>query len=281
MYFNIAEFIIEVRGMRGVLLPLKLFQVRKKFRTPDIRISVGGRSNELPSLIKQELIFKSQGFWEISRWQDKIIFWDRFNGRRVNQGRIFAVFDKRLTQGIYYYNTNGEELINPLAYPIGALLILNKLSQGKGVFLHASGIKDNEGRGYIFCGRSGIGKTTIAKLYLENKRGVVLNDDRIIVRRLNNKFYAYGGPWHTQDFRLISNEKVEINKILFLKQSRKNFVKKISPKEAFEKIIPQAYFAIWDKLAINLSFSFLNDLCQEIPCFELSFKPTEEIIDLI
>ncbi len=284
MYFNIADFVIEVKGIRKVLLPLSLFRVRRRFRIPDIRISVDG-NNSLSRFRRQKLIFKSE-FWEICQWQDKIIFWDRFNGARLNQSSRFAVFDQKLTQGKVFYtnchelHTNRHELNNPLSYPIGALLILNKLSQGRGIFLHASGIKDNN-KGYVFCGRSGIGKTTIAKLWQENNRGTVLNDDRIIVRKLSNKFYTYGGPWHTRDNSLISNEKVQINKIFFLKKSRNDFIRKINSKEAFEKIISQAYFAIWEESAIDFSFGFLSDLCRNIPCFELGFRSTPEIIDLI
>jgi len=272
MYLSIADFLIEIRESRELSLFLKLFQVRKRSKTADIKIKI--ENNSSVSLKNKKLIFKSEGFWRIYSWQNKIIFWDDFN-----EGRRFAIFNKGLSQGIYFDNANGEKILNPLSYPVGALLILNKLSQGKGIFLHASGIRD-ENNGYIFCGPSGIGKTTIAKFWQENKQGIVLNDDRVIVRKINNKFFAYGGPWYSKD-NLFSNEKVEINKLFFLKQSRENFIRRLNSKEAFEKIVPQAYFAIWDKSAIDFSFQFLEDLCQKIPCFELGFKPTKEVIDFV
>jgi serine kinase of HPr protein (carbohydrate metabolism regulator) len=46
--------------------------------------------------------------------------------------------------------------------------------------MHACGLVDR-GDGYLFCGRSGAGKSTSAGLWQREPR--VLNDDRVLIQR--------------------------------------------------------------------------------------------------
>src|SRR5206468_8367928 len=54
---------------------------------------------------------------------------------------------------------------NPLQYPLDELLVVNLLARGRGVEVHASGLRDRDGAGLLFVGQSGAGKTTIARLW--------------------------------------------------------------------------------------------------------------------
>ena len=72
----------------------------------------------------------------------------------------------------------------PLEYPLDELLLQGLLARGRGAEIHACGIADGSGRGLLFVGQSGAGKTTMARLW-EGERGItVLSDDRIILRRV-------------------------------------------------------------------------------------------------
>ena len=65
--------------------------------------------------------------------------------------------------------------------------------RGGGLLLHAAGVI-RDGRGFVFCGKSGAGKSTTAQLSLE--AGVtVLSDDLVIVRRQGDAFRVYGVPF--------------------------------------------------------------------------------------
>ena len=76
------------------------------------------------------------------------------------------------------------------------LLYMHLLAQGRGVELHACGIVDEDGRGHLFVGHSGAGKSTMARQW-RGRAGVrVLSDDRIIVRRRSGRMVMYGTPWH-------------------------------------------------------------------------------------
>ena len=94
--------------------------------------------------------------------------------------------------GDYFDRDQGA---NALEYPLDELLMVNLLARGRGVEVHACGVEDSDGRGYLFVGQSGAGKTTIARL-CENAGGAqVLSDDRIILRSLDGRIWMYGTPW--------------------------------------------------------------------------------------
>lgn len=307
MYFKISDFLIELEGINELFHPFNLFRVNGGLETSDIKLSLERRIPH--QFAKEKLIFRAKRFWEIHQWQNKIIFWDKFNRNKHKYQTRFAIFDKKISRGKLYLSNNasysnlsnprasscppwrafGEMgnprnsalVKNPLSYPIGALLILNKLSQGNGLFVHATAVKDKDGKGYVFCGCSGTGKTTMAKIWQKNNQGTILNDDRIIIRKMGHKFYAYGCPWYATNNKLVSNERVEIKRVFFLKHSKKNYVKNLFPEEAFSKLLTHAFFPVWDKSAIDFSFGFLQDLSQRVPCFELGFRPEKEIVDFV
>ena len=75
----------------------------------------------------------------------------------------------------------------PLDYPLDELLVVHRLGlkDSRGVEVHAAGIRDAEGNGYIFLGHSGAGKSTTTRLWNELPGMTVLSDDRIILRQHN------------------------------------------------------------------------------------------------
>src|SRR5208282_3198627 len=49
--------------------------------------------------------------------------------------------------------------VYPLEYPLDELLVIHRLAQGEGVEVHACGVVDERGRGLLFAGHSGAGKS--------------------------------------------------------------------------------------------------------------------------
>src|SRR5690349_20641886 len=84
--------------------------------------------------------------------------------------------------------------LDPLEFPLDEVLVNALLVHRRGVELHACGIIDR-GRGLLFIGNSGHGKTTTARLWMREPVEVV-SDDRVIVRAENGGWTMYGTPWH-------------------------------------------------------------------------------------
>ena len=96
-----------------------------------------------------------------------------------------AWFDAEFSRGRVllsrrYFDT--QRPVYPLEYPLDELLMIHRLSRGEGVEVHAVGISDEQGRGHLFLGHSGAGKSTTARLWLDRPGVRILSDDRIILR---------------------------------------------------------------------------------------------------
>lgn len=163
-------------------------------------------------------------------------------------------------------------------YPIDELIIASLLSNMNGMTFHASAVIKNRSA-FLFAGSSGMGKSTISKLF--DKRNItVLSDDRVIVRRENNLVKAYGTPWHG-DAMLYSAKNAPLKKIFFLKHGKKNEIKSIDRTHAAALLVVRSFPPYWDAERMHSVLSLCTELAQMIPCYELYFKPNDSIVDFV
>ena len=105
------------------------------------------------------------------------------------------------------------------------------------VSVHASCVS-LEGRGYLFLGRSGTGKSTHARRWMEAFPGCrLLNDDNPVLRVEDGTVTAYGTPWSgkTPCYR---NECAPVAGIVRLQQSPQNRFTPLCGPEAFAALLP-------------------------------------------
>ena len=112
-----------------------------------------------------------------------------------------------------------------IVYDFLQILLINYLAlYNKGIITHSVAVRDTDGSGLLFCGKSGAGKTTTARLWHRYSRALVLNDDRVIVRKSNNGFSIHGSPWHGgfNDYLASRLEEARLTRIFFLYHGKKN-----------------------------------------------------------
>ena len=105
------------------------------------------------------------------------------------------------------------------------------------VSMHAS-VVVNDGRAFLFMGKSGTGKSTHSRLWLENVPGtVLLNDDNPIVRLTDDGVVVYGSPWSgkTPCYR---NEKALAAGMIRLRQALANSFEPKGDIAAFSLLLP-------------------------------------------
>ncbi len=146
----------------------------------DRRSRLSGQAG-LPVLHDENVLFESGGVWRLLRDADRY----RIECRSAPLGEQpykTAFFDDTFTRGEIVLAPRILPLhLNPLEYPLDEVLIANLLARGRGVELHSCAIIDHSGRGRVFAGMSGAGKTTTARLWQPSASGII-SDDRVIVR---------------------------------------------------------------------------------------------------
>jgi hypothetical protein len=191
-----------------------------------------------------------------------------------------AVLEPDFRSGdIYIRAHEPASFLNPLIYPLNEILMVNLLSLGRGGMFHACGIKDN-GQGILFVGASGAGKSTLANLWKKEKDVTILSDDRIIIRRKDGKFWAYGTPWHG-DAKVCSPERAPLEKIFFLQHAKVSKVERIEGIDAASKLLVCSFPTFWDKKGMEFTLGFIDELTREVPCYELGFVPNKTVIDFV
>ncbi len=96
--------------------------------------------------------------------------------------------------------------------------------------------------GIAFLAKSGVGKTTHAKLWrtLLGDRVSIINGDKPLIRVKNDKVFAYGTPWAGKE-KIHSNRKTNLQKICFLERAEENQCVLLDNSKVFAKLMSQIY----------------------------------------
>lgn len=173
-----------------------------------------------------------------------------------------------------------HQAVNPLQYPLDELLVLNLLSQGRGGEVHACGIVDAAGNGYLFAGQSGAGKTTMARLWQEESGVTILSDDRIILRQEGKQTWMYGTPWHGEA-KLASASRAPLKHVFFVRHGQKNSLKSKTGAEAAALLFSYSFPVFYSPDALKFTIDFYGRIANAVPCNELSVVPNHEIVDFV
>lgn len=166
-----------------------------------------------------------------------------------------------------------EEMV---AYMESAYQFYLELVEYDGLFLHASAVV-LDGKAYLFSGHSGAGKSTHTRLWQEifGQDARVINDDKPALRRVDGRWIAYGTPWCGKD-GINLNEQAPLAGICFLKKAPKNEIRRLSKREAMERILAQTIRRYPDICKMDKLFDLMEKLLNEIPVYELENLPVPE-----
>jgi len=170
--------------------------------------------------------------------------------------------------------------IYPLEYPLDELLLVHFLSQGRGVEVHACGISDSQGKGYLFIGQSGAGKSTMAGLWKDQPGITILSDDRIVLRKMAGGFWMYGTPWHGEG-RFFSTSRARLSRVYFLEKGEKNELIPYGAAEAIGRLTACSFLPFYKPEALDFTLASFDEMAKTVPTGELRFVPDRNVIDFI
>ena len=108
-----------------------------------------------------------------------------------------------------------------------------------GFIMHASVI-EMDGKAFAFAARSGTGKSTHSRLWLDvfGDRVRIINGDKPLLRFIDNKLYVYGTPWCGKE-RYNINTRAVLDSVCFIERAKTNSIEKLDKNSAIKKIFDQ------------------------------------------
>lgn len=145
----------------------------------------------------------------------------------------------------------------------------------EGIGIHASAVAYN-GKGYLFLGKSGTGKSTHAALWLQHIAGTEhINDDNPILRIVEGEAYVYGSPWSgkTPCYKDVC---YPISGIVRLEQAPVNRFHRLSGVEAFIALVPGCAVIKQDKALYAALCDKLIWLAEHVTVGKMACRPDRE-----
>ena len=166
-----------------------------------------------------------------------------------------------------------------------ALMVLYALATaGLGTALFHAACICYKGRGYLFLGKSGTGKSTHARLWLKYIEGTELfNDDNPVVRLFEKDgkkvAIAYGSPWSGKT-PCYKNVKFEMGAFVLLSQAPFNKISPLKGVSAYAAILPSISGMRWDREIADGLHQTQNGLASNVPMWYLECLPDEDAAKL-
>ncbi len=275
---NIAETVFGVYSEYTNGSTLAEASLQDFLSVEEPQVSIFLRHSGLPQLdcSEESKIFDSEAYWRLHKSKQGTVL---VMGQRSEYPSRIVIVDKDFQKIDVFINpsTPLPTSQNFLLGTLGQLLMVCLLAQGRGLMAHACGI-DHHGKGYLFVGNSGRGKSTMAWLWAGH--GIILNDDRIVVRYKKGRFWIFGTPWHG-DYTQVSPRGVPLDKIFFLHHSNHHSLVPVTIVPAVSMILTRSFPPLWEKKGMSFALDFVARLTDAVPCFNLGFVPDISVLDFI
>ena len=143
------------------------------------------------------------------------------------------------------------------------------------LMVHAS-VARKDGKGYMFLGKSGTGKSTHTSLWLKHIEGTdLLNDDNPVVRVIDAAAYVYGSPWSGKT-PCYKNEAVPLGGVVRLSQAPYNKIHRLVPLQAYAALLPSCSCMRWDHSANEALHKSVEKVISTVRCWHLECLPDED-----
>lgn len=246
---------------------------------PDIDVRAAWA--DLKSPPRGRLLFDSGGLWQLHQQDDEYVY--SFTSPLFEGGPYRrASFDADFRRGVVTLDRRtfaGRPPAFPLEYPLDELMVINRLAFEEGVEIHGCGVVDSDGRGYLFAGQSGAGKSTIARLWAE-AGATVISDDRVVLRAEGAGIAMHGTPWHG-DAEFAAPVKAPLSAVMLLAQAPSNGLRALSDASAAARLFSCAFPVFHNPAALDRTLALLAKIVSLVPTRVLEFTRTPDAIAFV
>jgi len=174
--------------------------------------------------------------------------------------------------------------INTKPFVISSLLRIIyaiKMIEKKGLFVHASSFV-RDGVAYLFAGKSGAGKTTLAKIATRSDREIQLLSDEIsLITYERGEVFAYSTPFWGSTRIMGRYIKAPLRAIYFINKSKRTFTRQIDSSTAMQNILANILFASLDQESLSEGLKTAKNIITKAECRILNFQKNDSFLEVI
>jgi hypothetical protein len=160
--------------------------------------------------------------------------------------------------------------IDPFEYPLDGLILYYLTVIHNDIMIHASGVS-YAGKGFLFSGVSGKGKSTMAGLW--NDMGAkVIHDDRLIIRKTADGYKMFNTPVYDNDYPLNS----PLDRIYIIEHGAENKLIQLKEASAVSQVLANCIQHAWDAGIVARTSESISEICIKIPTSRL-LQPAKTI----
>ena len=188
--------------------------------------------------------------------------------------RVFLMTDKAFTKAKF-------RVLGSMRFSVSTVLMLMyafATARKNTLLMHAS-VTMKDGKGYVFLGKSGTGKSTHSQLWIENIAGCsLLNDDNPVLRVMDNgEVRVFGSPWSGKT-PCYQNVDVPVGAVVNLHQAKKNAIRRLSMVEAYAAMyVSFSGYRFIKEMADGLHATS-EKVVFTVPCYALDCLPDAEAV---
>lgn len=226
---------------------------------------------DLPDVSGKRFVRTDEGesdglYFELSELNGQWLFVMLKHGQDLPLVYLFT--DKSFTQGCIYLDGDAVFLMHTML-----LLMYSLATAGRGTLMMHASVIVYEGKGYLFLGRSGSGKSTHSQLWINSIPGCeLLNDDNpVLFIDSEGNICVSGTPWSgkTPCYR---NVIVPVGAFVRIRQAKENKIQRLSLPEAYAILfasysgyhalrqLADGYHATTERVATSAPFYVLDCL---------------------
>ncbi len=148
------------------------------------------------------------------------------------------------------------------------------------LLLHASVTRYN-GKGNLFFGVSGTGKSTHSRLWHEYvPESDLMNDDNPVIRFTpSGECIVYGSPWSGKTL-CYRNVKAPVNALVRLEQAPANEISRLKPLQAYASVIAAVSTIRWKHEIMDMLVPTVEKVAMNVPCYQLRCRPDREAVEV-
>lgn len=137
--------------------------------------------------------------------------------------------------------------------------------------LHAACV-DADGCAYAFTGKSGMGKSTRARAWIDALGAEWISGDRPAIRLTENGSNACGVPWDGKE-QIYRDVEMPLRCIMEVRRSPANYIRRLSEEQAIRVLAQQSSIPMWDTDAAARALNNVQELARRTPVYRVFCGP--------